>query len=260
LSASTIEDAAGAADAAERTRASRKKAGLAAAVGVSVRGQASPAAPPLSIVVIDDHQFMRGLIIRMLDRHSARFKVVADGADARSALSACQEFAPDLLVLDINLPDESGIEAVPKLKRVSPRTRILLCTAYVTDDRFLDASQCGADGFIEKTHSWKDFVDAIERVGRGERHFRSGSIASAARASTRLVDSLACASTVALSAREKQVLIEICRGSTSKEVAQTLRISAATVDTHRRNLMKKLHIRNLASLVVFGLRAGLIKL
>lgn len=212
---------------------------------------------PITIVVIDDHRFMRELIINMLGRQEGRYKVVAEGGDVKRALAACEQLRPDVLILDINLPDESGIDAVPKLKCASPRTHILLCTAYVTDDRVLDALQSGANGFVEKTNTWDDFIEAIERVSRGEHYFSSHPCSAL---SALAPSALAPASTVGLSPREIEVLTLIAHGSTSKEIARKLGISVGTVDTHRTNLMKKLHIRNVAGLVVFAFRAGLLKL
>ncbi len=196
----------------------------------------------------------------MLSRQDACYKVVAGVGDAKGAISACEEFSPDLLILDINLPDESGIDIVPKVQRIAPNTRILLCTAYVTDDRVLDALRSGAHGFVEKTNSWDDFVDAVQRVVRGERYFSSKQSYSLADSNPAVRAKIAPASTVDLSPREKEVLTFIAHGSTSKEIAQELGISVATVDTHRTNLMSKLHIRNVAGLVVFAFRAGLRKL
>jgi DNA-binding NarL/FixJ family response regulator len=217
------------------------------------------AAKPISIVVVDDHCFMRELISRMLGRHADRYKVVAEAGDATTAFDVCATLQPDLLILDINLPDESGIDAVPKLKKLSPHTRILLCTAYVTDDRVLDALRCGADGFVEKTNTWDDFVAAIDRVSRGEHYFSSrnsmalGILPAGARAELR------AKSTAGLSARQKEVLSLVAQGCSSKEVADKLGISVGTVDVHRVNLMKKLHIKNVAGLAVFAFRAGLIR-
>lgn len=215
---------------------------------------------PLSIVVVDDHRFMRELISRMLRRQDRLYDVVAEGGDAKAALAACKKLKPDLLILDINLPDESGIDAVAKLKRASPKTRILLCTAYVTDDRVLDALRSGAHGFVEKTNTWKDFIDAVERVSGGEHYFCAQGNGALSDIPSSARKQIGPASTVGLSPREKEVLTLIAHGSTSKEIAQELGISVGTVDTHRTNLMKKLHIRNVAGLVVYAFRAGLIKL
>lgn len=214
---------------------------------------------PISIVVVDDHCFMREIISRMLGREDEKYVVVAEAGDARSAVAACEQLQPDLLILDINLPDESGIDIVPRLKHVAARTRILLCTAYVTDDRVIDALRSGADGFVEKTNTWHDFADAVERVSRGERYFSSRSSMASAVLPPAARAEVQTRSTVALSARQKEVLGYVAQGCSSKEIADKLGISVGTVDVHRVNLMKKLHIRNAAGLVVFAFRAGLIR-
>ena len=143
---------------------------------VGTQGQRrADARRPISIVVVDDHRFMRELISAMLARQEGRYKVVAEKGDAATAIAACKELAPDLLILDINLPDVSGIDAVPQIRKHAPRTRILLCTAFVTDDRVVEALRSGADGFVEKTNTWDDFIEAVQRVSGGEHFFRSQS-------------------------------------------------------------------------------------
>jgi two-component system response regulator NreC len=224
------------------------------------RSRSARAVSRVRIVVVDDHRFMRELIAAMLRRHDGRYDVVAEAADARSAIGACQTLSPDLVVLDINLPDVSGIDIVPQIKKVSPHTRVLLCTAYVTDDRFVDALASGAEGFAEKTNTWRDFAEAIDRVARGEHYFSARPRAAFADAVPAAGKGVAPASTVGLTRREKEILTLIAEGATSKETASKLGISVATVETHRRRLMAKLHIRNVAGLVVFAFRAGLIRL
>ena len=108
----------------------------------------------------------------MLARQEGRYRVVAEKGDAATAIQACRELAPDLLILDINLPDISGIAAIPKIRKLAPGTRILLCTAFVTDERVVEALRSGADGFVEKTNSWDDFIEAVQRVSGGEHFFR----------------------------------------------------------------------------------------
>ena len=212
------------------------------------------------IVIVDDHRFMREVISTMLRRQDRRYQVLAEAGDAKGAIEACRRFSPNLVLLDINLPDMSGIDLVPQIKKVSPHTRVLLCTAYVTDDRILDALRSGADGFAEKTNTWSDFVEAIDRVIDGQHYFCSHTSEALVEAAPSLREGLAPASTVGLSSREKEILTHIAEGATSKEIASKLGISVATVDTHRSHLMAKLHIRNVAGLVVFAFRAGLIKL
>lgn len=212
----------------------------------------------IRIAVVDDHKFYRELISRALMRQSDRYDVVAEVGDAEHAIAACQQHTPDLLILDINLPGMSGVEAVPAIRNASPKTRILLCTAYVDDDRVIDALRSGAHGFVEKTNSWDDFIEAVTRVARGEQYFCSTSnplsgVPSPASPVRRSADQ-----PISLSPREQEVLAGIARGSTTKEIAAELGLSFGTVDTHRTNLMRKLGIRNIAGLVVYAFRIGLI--
>ena len=215
--------------------------------------------PPISIVVVDDHRFMRELISAMLARQEGRYKVVAEKGDASTAIRACQELAPDLLILDINLPDMSGIEAVPQLRKLAPGTRILLCTAFVTDERVMDALRCGADGFVEKTNSWDDFIEAVQRVSRGEHFFRAQSSPALSASGKSSNGGKHPAPTTALSPREKEILTLIASGDSTKEIAAKLHIGVGTVETHRAHLLSKLKVRNVAGLVGYAFRSGLIR-
>jgi DNA-binding NarL/FixJ family response regulator len=210
-----------------------------------------------TIAVIDDHAFMRDLITSMLRRQDGRYEVVGEAADVAGAIAVCRQTQPDLLVLDINLPDGSGIDAVPHLRAISPQTRILLCTADASESRIIDALRSGAQGFVEKTNTWDAFVDAIDRVAAGQHYFSAESSAPGADTRHRTIEHHRV-SAASLSPRETEVLQLVATGWTSKEVAQKLGISVGTVDVHRANLMKKLHIRNVAGLVAFAFQAELI--
>jgi DNA-binding NarL/FixJ family response regulator len=171
---------------------------------------------PVRIVVVDDHRFMREMISRMLGREPDRYKVVAEAPDGTSAIAACEQHAPDLVILDINLPDMTGIDAVPEIRKVSPSTRILLCTALVSDERVIDALRSGAQGFVEKTNSWDDFAEAVERVRRGENYFCTTSHSCGSDAPKTQHPRLAPPAAVPLSPREREVLTLIAQGSTTK--------------------------------------------
>ena len=222
-------------------------------------GSRDVAQQPIRIVVVDDHVFMRELICTTLARQRAFYDVVAQAGSAGEAIAACEKLSPNLVILDINLPGRSGIEVLPELRRVAPGAHILLCTAFASEDRIIDSIRSGADGFVEKTNTWKDFLDAVDRVSRGERFFRStcpasdpGSVEAGSDGRT--------TPKAHLSPREREVLTLIAHGSTSKEIAAELFISVQTVETHRSNLMSKLHVRNVAGLVLFAVHNGLIQL
>lgn len=202
------------------------------------------------VAVVDDHAFMRDLISRELTRSAKHYDVVAAVGTAADAVAVCRRFEPHLLVLDINLPDRTGVAVVPDIRRASPATRILLCTAFPKDDWFDKANTCGADGFVEKTNTWNDFMLAVDRVSGGQRYFCSGGGTAALRQTNEKATSK-------LTPREREILKLIARGRTTKEIAAQLFISIPTVETHRANLMTKVGGRNVADLVRFAMDAGL---
>jgi len=222
--------------------------------------KAGKAETPISIIVVDDHRFMRGLISAMLARQEGRYKVVAEKGDAATAIAACKELTPDLLILDINLPDGCGIEAVPQIRKHAPRTRILLCTAFATDHRVVEALRSGADGFVEKTNTWDDFIEAVQRVSGGEHFFRSQRGPASPDSNSADNRRSGASPAVPLSPRERQVLTLIAQGHSSKEIAAKLYIGIGTVETHRASLLSKLKVRNVAGLVGYAFRSGLMRL
>ena len=211
---------------------------------------------PVRIVVVDDHKFMRELICARLQREGGRYRVVGHAADAKGAVEQCRWHQPDLLILDINLPDKTGIEVVPQIRKFCEHTRVLLCTAYPVNERVDECLKAGAAGFVEKTNTWDDFLGAVERVSRGERYFVSKPAESkpvghsGARQQIREPNA-------PLTTREKEILALVAEGLTSKDIARRLDLSVLTVDTHRANLMNKLGVRNVAGLVVFAVRSGI---
>ena len=200
------------------------------------------------VAVVDDHVFMRDLIARELSRSEKNYEVIAAVGTAADAVAVSLRLAPDLLVLDINLPDRTGIAAVPDIRRASPSTKILLCTAYPTEDWIGEASSCGADGFVEKTTSWDDFLVAVDRVCNGQRYFCSGGVPRRPNGGKPEVE---------LSPREREILKLIAGGMTTKEIAARLFISVPTVETHRARLLAKTGTRNVAGLVRFAMDSGL---
>lgn len=213
----------------------------------------------ISVVIVDDHIFMRDLMARMMARQRSRYNVLAAVGSAAEAKAVCGKFRPDLLILDINLPDQSGIDALPDLLRIAPSTRILLCTGFVTDDRIADLAETGAYGFVEKTNTWNEFLQAVERVSQGHYYFCSRNSRPRIIREQSQGSSAPVRNSPYLTSREKEVITFIAEGLTSKEIANKLHISVATIETHRTNLMKKLQVRNVAGLVKHAFHSGVVK-
>ncbi len=210
----------------------------------------------LRIVLAEDHAFVRELIHELLSREP-HYQVVAEASTAKEAISACQQFSPDILILDINLPGESGLEAIPKLKRLCPKTRILLCSGSVTEQGIVAALRTGADGFMEKTHSRSVFLEAVGRIAEGKHYFCTRSTKLLAEMARGLHPE-AKEEASELTAREKEIVALIARGCTNKEIACKLHIAVGTVDTHRTNLMRKLGARNTAELTRYAIERRLV--
>jgi DNA-binding NarL/FixJ family response regulator len=209
----------------------------------------------VNVVVADDHRFMRELISARLEREHGRYRVVAQVGNAQDAVATCGELSPDLLVLDINLPDRSGLDVVPEIRRTCPTTRILLCTAFDSEHPVEESVRSGAHGFVPKTNTWDEFVTAVDRVSRGGLYFSTDEPPSQQSVTVDTRRQRVVATLV--TRREKEMLALLAGGSTSKEIARKLHVSVLTVETHRKNLIKKLGARNLAGLVVYAVQTGL---
>lgn len=216
---------------------------------------ADGAAKSVTVVVVDDHHFMRELICARLQR-DGRYDVVGQAANAAEAISACKSLHPDLLILDINLPDKKGTEIVAEIKQMCDGTRVLLCTSYVMEDPLGDCLRVGASGFVEKTNSWDEFLEAVERVSRGESYFATANSRPETEFRGQLTQHIQ-EPRIPLTQRETEILALVADGLTSKTIAAQLGVSVLTIDTHRANLMTKLGVKNVAGLVVFAVQSGI---
>lgn len=212
----------------------------------------------IRVLVVDDHAIVRHGIRQVLESGDG-FAVVAEAGDGAGALDAATAQLPDVVVLDVSLPGDTGLEVARRLKRAVPATRILMLSVYDNTEYVLEAVRAGADGYLLKDSTPAELRDAIRAVYAGESAF---SAATARQLNTALrlegqrrerEDRLA-----ALTAREVEVLRHIVEGRTNKEAAALLGISHRTVETHRENILKKLGVRSVAELTRFAMEMGLL--
>lgn len=213
----------------------------------------------IRITLVDDSEFTLECLGKLLRLEPAQYKIVGEFRTAEAAIAGSPSAGADIILLDINLPGKSGLEAVPELRSASPATRILLCTAYATDERILAALSSGAHGFLEKTAHWSDLVEAIRRVAGGEYYLCPRATAALAYYSQHRQKDSAAVHLNSLTEREREVVRLVSQGKASKQIAAELSISTGTVDVHRSHAMKKLGVSNIAALIASVLGSGLLE-
>ena len=209
---------------------------------------------PLSIILADDHPIFRQGLKSLLEKDG--FTVVGEGADGMEAIKLAEKFRPDIVMLDFSMPRLNGIDAAREIRRVSPRSKVILLTAHREEQYVLEAINAGVKGYVLKSEAAAVLGEAIQEVTRGNAYLSPG-IARIA------VDScvgkcVGGAPPEVLSPRELQVLVLIAKGNTTREVAAQLNLTVKTAESYRTGLMGKLEIHETASLVRYAVRRGLV--
>jgi two-component system, NarL family, response regulator NreC len=220
-------------------------------VGIILRVLA--VARPYRVLLADDHQIFRQGLRGLLERTG--FTVVAEAGDGREAVRLAQEHGPDVAILDIAMPLLDGSGAAQEIARTSTGTRTILLTMHSEEPYVVAALQAGVRGYVLKTQSATELVTAIQEVMRGGIYLSPDVLPVIAHAYQTKNQALADHLTL----RERDVLLLVAEGKTTREAAQLLGISAKTVDTHRTRIMTKLGIHDTAGLVRYAIRHGLIR-
>jgi DNA-binding NarL/FixJ family response regulator len=212
----------------------------------------------LRILLGDDHTVVRQGLCKILEEQAA-WEVIAQASDGRQAVQQTLALMPDVAVLDIAMPLLNGIEATRQIARRAPSVHVLILSMHAEEAYVTQAVQAGAKGYLLKDSADSDLVRGVAAVAAGKSFF------SPAAAKVMLDDYLRHLSEKgivnrydALSEREREVLQLIAEGHSSKEVAEVLSISPATVETHRAHILQKLDVHNTAELVLYAVRRGVI--
>jgi DNA-binding NarL/FixJ family response regulator len=211
---------------------------------------------PIRVLLADDHMIVRTGIRHVLESEPG-FEVVGEAANGAEALSLAAKLHPDVVVLDISMPDVSGLELAARLSDTGG-TRVLILSMHNNPEYVLESVRAGAHGYLLKDTAATELRTAIRAVCQGESYF-SPPVASRLSAAVRGERDQRPAGLEQLTAREREVLLGIAQGRTNKEIATELHISHRTVETHRESLMKKLQIRTVAELTRFALGAGILR-
>lgn len=207
------------------------------------------------IVLIDDHTLVRAGIRALLEELD--YQVVAEGNDGDQAVALLQQHQPDALIMDITMQRTSGFEALSAVRAQWPTLPVMLLSMHDTRDFVLKAMQLGASAYLLKDAAELELQLALRSILGGHRYLSP-------RISGQLIEALNSPAPVtvaeeALTNRQREVLYWLAKGKSNKEIAFTLGLSVKTVDTHRAQLMERLGIRDLAGLVIYAVRQGVIK-
>ena len=212
---------------------------------------------PWRIMLVDDHPLIREAIGHLISQ-AADFELVGEAADGRECLARLTDLRPDIVVLDIAMPHLNGEQVAREIRRRSPDIKIIALSGYA-DRQFVRAmSKAGVKGYVLKSASGRELVTALRAVADGK-HFLSPDVTGVVM--TLWDESPSDAAEVAidgLGKREKQVLKLIAEGQRSAAIARKMSITVATVEAHRRNILRKLQLHSAADLTRYAIRHGLI--
>ncbi len=213
---------------------------------------------PLRVLIADDHEMVRRGLSLVLETEED-LCVVGEASTGRQAVEAVLQQRPDVLVLDLRMPDTDGIAVLKAVKRQAPSTRVVLLTGYEVDEAILRAVQEGADGFLFKDAPPAELCRAIRLVAAGEAYLQP-------EVTTKLVHLMAKRTGPApprgstLTPREREILRLMARGHTNQEIAERVGVSLETVRSHVKNILQKLDQPNRTRAVLYALRSGLVSL
>ena len=210
---------------------------------------------PIGIVLADDHPIFRQGLKSLLEREG--FAVVGVGADGLEAIRLAEKLHPDVAILDFSMPRLNGLDAAKEIRRVSPRSKIIVLTVHREEQYVVEAMTAGVKGYVLKSEAATAMVQAIQEVYRGNAYLSPG-IAQFA-VDSALVKCVNGTPAEILSPRELQVLQLIAEGNTTRAIAAQLKLTVKTAESYRTTLMAKLDIHETASLVRYAVRRGLVK-
>lgn len=196
----------------------------------------------LRLLVVDDHEVVRQGLVAMLERRP-NFQVVAEAGTVAEAIDMARRHQPDLVIMDVRLPDGSGIEACREIRAELPQTKVVILTSYPDEEAVFSAIVAGASGYLLKQVRGRDLVAALEAVGRGESLLDPAVTSKVLERVRRIATGGGSDELAQLTAQEQKILLLVAEGKTNKEIASAMELSPKTVKNYLHNVFEKLGIQ-----------------
>jgi len=210
----------------------------------------------IRVLLVDDHELMRQGLRSILDREE-HVEVVGEAASGRAAVDLARTLAPDVVVMDVAMKDLNGIDATRQIRAECPGVKVLALSSH-SDSRYVSAIlDAGACGYVLKANAYDDLRRALEAAHQGKSYLCPDVAQAVVGASLRGAGNAADSDRSTLSPREREVLQLLAEGLSSPQIGKRLCVATTTVDTHRRNVMRKLGIHSVADLTKYAIREGL---
>jgi DNA-binding NarL/FixJ family response regulator len=215
----------------------------------------------IRVLLVDDHTLLRQALRVMLEGQDT-LDIIGEATNGRDAVDAAERLRPDVVLMDMVMPGLNGIEATRQIVRQLPSCRVLILTAYLEDDRLLEALRSGAAGYVVKRSDLDELLLAIQSVHRGNTYFSADVSAEIAvnEVMMQVKQTEPKAGYDLLTGREREVLQLIAEGMSNQRIADELFISVKTVEAHKAHIMNKLHARNRTDLIRYAIKRGLVGL
>jgi len=207
----------------------------------------------LKVLIADDHDVVRKGLKMLIEEH-AGWQVCGEARSGREAVEKCAQLNPNVIVIDVSMPDLNGLEATRQIRKTCPRTEVLIITHHDSDEMAAEVMDSGARGYVLKSDSDTDLVRAVEVLSHHKPFFTSRVTEMFLASRGSRVTDPAEVMRKRLTMREREILQLLAEGKTAKEVATILGIAVKTSDTHRTNIMRKLDVHSVAELVRYAIR------
>jgi DNA-binding NarL/FixJ family response regulator len=212
----------------------------------------------IRVIVADDHTIIRSGLKALLDREPD-IEVVAEAADGRQAVQKAQELLPEVVLLDIAMPNLNGIEAARQIAAKHERMGIIILSMHSDESYVLKALKAGARGYLLKDSSESDVMNAVRAVNSGKAYFSPEISRMLADDYLRQMQQRGVEDSYELlTAREREILQMLAEGKSNKDVANLLNLSLHTVETHRSNILQKLNLHSVPELILYAVRKGIV--